>query len=156
MVIEELAQQKAQITLLVREHWNLWTVEYIEDLRQRTENNLIYAETHNLDSLHSVREFATKWINTTPLRHLDMVICNADVLSPPFTPLGRTIYDVEQHWVINFLSHFHLFNLLSSTIRAQLPDRDIHIIFTTCSLYAIGDPSNPPVATSSAWKALGS
>jgi len=155
-VVEELAQQKAQIVLLVRDHSDSWTVEYIEDLRRRTENNLIYAETCNLNSLHSVREFATKWINTTPPRRLDMVICNAGVLSPPFTPLGRTIDDVERHWGINFLSHFHLLNLLSPAIRAQPPDRDVRIIFTTCSLYAIGDSSNPPVATMSAWSALGS
>ena len=84
-----------------------------------------------------------------------MIICNAGVFSPPFTPLGRTFDDMEQHWGLNFLSHFHLVNLLSPALRAQPPDRDVRIIFTTCSLYAIGDPSSPPAPTASAWKALG-
>ena len=142
--------------LLVRDHTEAWTIEYIEDLRRRTENNLIYAETCNLNSLHSVREFATKWINNTPPRRLDMIICDAGVLAPPFTSIKRkTVDDVEQHWGINFLAHYHLLNLLSPAIRAQPPDRDVRVIFTTCALYAIGDPSTPPVSLGQPWKILG-
>jgi NAD(P)-dependent dehydrogenase (short-subunit alcohol dehydrogenase family) len=152
-VVEELAQQKAQIVLLVRDHTDAWTVEYIEDLRRRTENNLIYAETCNLNSLHSVREFATKWINNTPPRRLDMIICNAGVIAPPFSTPRTTIDDIEQHWGINFVSHYHLLNLLSPAIRAQPPDRDVRIISTTCALYAIGDLSSSAIAQP--WKQLG-
>ena len=152
-VVEELAQQKAQIVLLVRDHTDAWTIEYIEDLRRRTENNLIYAETCNLNSLHSVREFATKWINNTPPRRLDMIICNAGILAPPFATPRTTIDEIEQHWGINFVSHYHLLNLLSPAIRVQPPDRDVRIIFTTCALYAIGDVSSS--VFTQPWKRLG-
>ena len=139
--------------LLVRNHTDSWTVEFIEELRRRTENNLIYAETCDLSSLHSVREFATKWINTTPPRRLDMIICNAGVVTPPFTSSRETLDEIEQHWGINYLAHYHLINLLSPAIRVQPPDRDVRIIFTTCALYAVGQ-LNPP-DLSSPWKALG-
>ena len=137
----------------MRDHTDPWTVEYIEDLRRRTENNLIYAETCDLNSLHSVREFATKWINTTPPRRLDMIICNAGVLAPPFSSPRTTVDEIEQHWGINYLAHYHLVNLLSPAIRSQPPDRDVRILFTTCSLYAIGNPLNQ--IESSPWKATG-
>jgi NAD(P)-dependent dehydrogenase (short-subunit alcohol dehydrogenase family) len=141
--------------LLVRDHTDTWTIEYIEDLRRRTENSLIYAETCDLNSLHSVREFATKWINTTPPRRLDMIICNAGILAPPFTPPRKTVDGIEQHWGINFLAHYHLLDLLSPAIRAQPPDRDVRIIFTTCALYAVGNLSVIPVDSLPRWKALG-
>jgi len=150
-----LAQQKAQIVLLVRDHTDAWTIEYVEELRRRTENNLIYAETCDLNSLLSVREFATKWVNSTRPRRLDMIICNAGVLSPPFAVPRTTIDEVEQHWGINFLAHYHLVDLLSPAIRAQPPDRDVRIIFTTCAFYAIGKPATSLQPTSQVWKAFG-
>jgi NAD(P)-dependent dehydrogenase (short-subunit alcohol dehydrogenase family) len=153
-VVEELARQKAQIVLLVRNHTDSWTIEFIEDLRRRTENQLIYAETCNLNSLHSVRDFATKWINTTPPRRLDMLICNAAVLAPPTTRSRQTVDEFDQHWGINYLAHYHLINLLSPAIKAQPPDRDVRIILTTCALYAVGK-LNPPELSSS-WKSSGS
>jgi NAD(P)-dependent dehydrogenase (short-subunit alcohol dehydrogenase family) len=152
--VEELAKQKAQIVLLVRDHIDTWTIEYIEDLRRRTENSLIYAETCDLNSLHSVREFATKWIDSTSPRRLDMIICNAGVLDPPFTAPRTTIDGIERHWGVNFIAHYHLLNLLSPAIRAQPPDRDVRVIFSTCALYAVGTPSLTGIQ--SPWKALGS
>jgi NAD(P)-dependent dehydrogenase (short-subunit alcohol dehydrogenase family) len=84
-----------------------------------------------------------------------MIICNAGVLAPPFTSPRNTIDDIEQHWGINFLAHYHLLNLLSPSIRAQPPDRDVRVIITTCALYAIGDPSSSPSTPSQPWKSLG-
>lgn len=152
--VEELAQQKAQIVLLVRNHTDSWTVEFIEDLRRRTENQLIYAETCDLSSLHSVREFATKWINTTPPRRLDMILCNAAVLVPSTTKSRQTVDEFDPHWGINYLAHYHLINLLSPAIKVQPPDRDVRIILTTCATYAVGK-LNPPDLSSS-WKSFGS
>ena len=154
-VVEELAKQKAQIVLLVRDHADAWTVDYIEDLRRRTDNNLIYAETCDLNSLHSVRTFATKWIDTMPPRRLDMIICNAGVLVPPFVGTRQTGDHVELHWGLNFLSHYHLINLLSPALRAQPADRDVRLLFTTCAMYAIGNLSSPEPSTISSWKLLG-
>lgn len=42
--------------------------------------------------------------------------------------------------MVNYLANFHLLSILSPAIRAQPPDRDIRIIFTTCSSY-IGSPT---------------
>jgi NAD(P)-dependent dehydrogenase (short-subunit alcohol dehydrogenase family) len=152
--VEELATQKAQVILLVRDHTDPFTIEYVEDLRRRTENPLIYAETCNLNSLHSVREFATKWINTTPPRRLDVILCNAAVLAPPFSPRKLTTDEIEWHWGVNFLGHHHLLNLLSPAIRVQPPDRDVRLVFTTCAFYGIG--STEAGEGQSPWRALGS
>jgi NAD(P)-dependent dehydrogenase (short-subunit alcohol dehydrogenase family) len=152
-VVEQLAHQKAQIVLLVRDRADPWTIDYIEDLRRRTENNLIYAETCDLDSLLSIREFCTQWTNAIPPRRLDMIICNAGVLDPPFSKTRLTKEGIERHWGVNFLAHHHLIELLSPAIRSQPPDRDVRIIFTTCAFYAVGDLSTRQEARS--WKALG-
>jgi NAD(P)-dependent dehydrogenase (short-subunit alcohol dehydrogenase family) len=141
--------------LLVRDHKDSWTIEYIEELRRRTENNLIYAETCDLNSLLSVREFATTWLNTTPPRRLDMVICNAGILVPHFAKPRKTSDDIESHWGVNFLSHYHLVNLLSPSILSQPPDRDVRVLFTTCAAYAIGDISNSDTSKKSGWQLLG-
>ena len=146
--------QKAQIVLLVRNHTDPFTIEYVEDLRRRTDNKLIYAETCNLESLHSVREFATKWIDTTPPRRLDMIICNAGVLSSPFSEAQTTTDEIERHWGVNYLAHYHLLRLLSPAIGVQPPDRDVRLIFTTCAFYAIGNPE-PGQQKMSPWRALG-
>jgi len=37
--------------------------------------------------------------------------------------------------MVNYLANFHLLSILSPAIRAQPPDRDVRIIFTTCSSY---------------------
>jgi NAD(P)-dependent dehydrogenase (short-subunit alcohol dehydrogenase family) len=85
-----------------------------------------------------------------------MVICNAGILSPPFSAPRTTLDGIERHWGVNFLSHYHLINLLSPALRAQPPDRDVRIIFSTCALYAIGTPNSTDITTSKPWKALGS
>jgi NAD(P)-dependent dehydrogenase (short-subunit alcohol dehydrogenase family) len=81
-----------------------------------------------------------------------MIICNAGVLGSPFKPPQTTIDGIERHWGVNYLAHYHLLNLMSPAIRAQPPDRDVRIIFTTCALYAIGKTDLLPTQP---WKALG-
>ena len=83
-----------------------------------------------------------------------MIICNAGILAPPRTTPRNTIDEIEQHWGLNYLAHYHLINLLSPAIKAQPPDRDVRIIFTSCSLYAIG--TLPEISTPiSSWTSLG-
>ncbi|CCJ28840.1 unnamed protein product [Pneumocystis jirovecii] len=100
---------------------------------------MIYAETCNLSSLYSIRQFATKWINNVPPRRLDMVICCAGVMLPPFKPKLVTDDGVELHWGINYLAHFHLLNLISPALRSQPPGRDVRVLITICSIYMLGD-----------------
>lgn len=42
---------------------------------------------------------------------------------------------IEETWMVNYLANFHLLSILSPAIRAQPPDRDVRILFTTCSSY---------------------
>jgi NAD(P)-dependent dehydrogenase (short-subunit alcohol dehydrogenase family) len=132
----ELAQRGAQLVLLTHQPpSDIFIVDYIEDLRERSGNELIYAEQVDLASLYSVRQFATKWIDNAPPRRLDMVILCAATLTPPGKPRVLTSEGLEETWMVNYLANFHLLSILSPAIRAQPSDRDVRIIFSTCSSY---------------------
>lgn len=145
-VVRELAERGAQIVLLTHQSpSDMFVVDYIEDLREQTGNEMIYAEQVNLSSLYSIRQFATKWIDNAPPRRLDMIILCAATLTSPGKPRVVTSEGLEETWMVNYLANFHLLSILSPAIRAQPPDRDVRIIFATCSSYinspAIGDGS---------------
>lgn len=139
----ELGARGAQVVLLTRlPPSDPFLVEYVDDLRATTQNQMIYAEQVDLASLHSIRKFATKWIDNAPPRRLDMILLCADVLTPPggkrlVTPEGS---GVESTWMVNFLANFHLLGILSPAIRAQPFDRDVRIIIPTCSSYIRSAP----------------
>ncbi|KAG2420077.1 hypothetical protein HFD88_004875 [Aspergillus terreus] len=139
-VVYELASRGAQIILLTQHAPNdIFLVDYIEDLRKSTGNQLIYAEQVDLRSLHSIRTFATKWIDNVPPRRLDMLILCAGTATPtsasprPVTPDG-----LDEEWQVNYLANFHLLSILSPALRAQPPHRDVRVIFTTCASYIGG------------------
>ncbi|RDW69725.1 NAD(P)-binding protein-6 [Coleophoma cylindrospora] len=139
-IVLELAQRGAQIVLLThQEPSDFFLVEYIEGLRERTGNEMIYAEQVDLSSLHSIRKFATKWIDNAPPRRLDMIILCAATLTPPGKKRAVTKEGLEESWMINYLANFHLLSILSPAIRAQPADRDVRILFATCASY-IGSP----------------
>ncbi|RMZ84677.1 hypothetical protein DV737_g897, partial [Chaetothyriales sp. CBS 132003] len=138
-VVRELATRGAQIVLLTRHAPNdAFLVDYIEDLRTDTNNELIYAEQVDLASLHSIRRFATKWVDNAPPRRLDMVILCASVMTPFWGTATRTDEGLEEEWMVNYLANFHLLSILSPAIRAQPPDRDVRVLFSTCSSYIGG------------------
>ncbi|OAL33558.1 hypothetical protein AYO20_07244 [Fonsecaea nubica] len=138
-VVQELATRGAQIILLTyHAPSDPFLVDYIEDVRTITNNELIYAEQVDLSSLHSIRLFATKWVDNAPPRRLDMVILCANVMTPYFGTPQETMDGLEAEWMINYLSTFHLLSILSPAIRAQPPDRDVRILFSTCSSYIGG------------------
>jgi NAD(P)-dependent dehydrogenase (short-subunit alcohol dehydrogenase family) len=146
VVVRELAERGAQIVLLTHQPpSDLFIVDYIDDLRDQTGNHLIYAEQVDLSSLYSIRQFATKWIDNAPPRRLDMIILCAATLTAPGKPRAVTKEGLEETWMVNYLANFHLLSILSPAIRTQPPDRDVRIIFATCSSYmtspAIGDGS---------------
>ena len=135
-----LASRGAQIILLTHHSSSdPFLVDYIEDLRTATKNNLIYAEQVDLSSLHSIRQFATKWVDNAPPRRLDLIMLCADTLTPRYGRPIKTQDNVEPNWGINYLANFHLLSILSPAIRAQPPDRDVRIVFGTCSSYLGGD-----------------
>lgn len=114
-------------------------MDYIEDLRSLTNNELIYAEQVDLSSLQSIRLFATKWVDNAPPRRLDMVILCADTLIPKFGITAKTQDGLDPIWGINYLANFHLLSILSPALRAQPPDRDVRIVFASCSSYVGGN-----------------
>lgn len=114
-------------------------MDYIEDLRSLTDNELIYAEQVDLSSLQSIRLFATKWVDNAPPRRLDMVILCADTLVPKFGITAKTQDGLDPIWGINYLANFHLLSILSPALRAQPPDRDVRIVFASCSSYVGGN-----------------
>ncbi|KAK9463573.1 uncharacterized protein V1516DRAFT_40717 [Lipomyces oligophaga] len=138
-VAEELARRGAQLIFLVRSISDSWLVESIADLRERTGNQLIYAEEVDLGSLYSVRKFATRWLDNTPPRRLDTIVCCANVMQPPFKQKVLTSDGVESQWAVNYLGHYHLLTLLAPAFRAQPADRDVRIILANCSTYVLGD-----------------
>lgn len=113
-------------------------VEQIDDLRSETANELITAEQVDLADLHSIRSFATKWIDNAPPRRLDMIILCANTLTPKGGKLQSTGDEVEANWGINYLANFHLLSILSPALRAQPPDRDVRVIMGTCISYLGG------------------
>lgn len=114
-------------------------MDYIDDLRASTSNELIYVEQVDLSSLQSIRVFATKWVDNAPPRRLDMIILCADSLIPRFGINSKLRDALNPVWEINYLANFHLLGILSPAIRAQPPDRDVRIVFATCSSYVGGD-----------------
>ena len=139
-VAHHLATRGAQIILLTHHaQSDPFLVDYVDDLRSSTNNELIYAEQVDLSSLQSIRLFATKWVDNAPPRRLDMIILCADTLTPRYGVTSKTQDGVEAMWGINYLANFHLLSILSPAARAQPPDRDVRILFATCSSYIGGD-----------------
>lgn len=109
-------------------------MDQIEDLRRSTHNAMIYAEQCDLSSLHSIRLFATKWIDNTPVRRLDMILLIANTINTLRHP-AVTLDGLNEEWQINYLANFHLLSILSPALRSQPPDRDVRVIFATCPSY---------------------
>ncbi|KAI8624546.1 hypothetical protein F5Y19DRAFT_480567 [Xylariaceae sp. FL1651] len=136
VVTQELAQRGAQIVLLTRQPpSDPFLADHIGELREQTKNQMIYAEQVDLSSLHSIRKFATKWIDNAPPRRLDMIILCANTIAPPGQKRIETDEGIEEMWMTNYLANFHLLGILSPALRAQPFDRDVRIIIPTCSSY---------------------
>ncbi|RDW72506.1 putative oxidoreductase [Aspergillus mulundensis] len=139
-VVYELATRGAQIILLTQHApSDIFLIDYIEDLRKSTGNQLIYSEQVDLSSLHSIRTFATKWIDNVPPRRLDMLILCANTANPTPSKERVTIDGINEEWQVNYLANFHLLSILSPALRVQPPHRDARVIMATCSSY-IGAP----------------
>ncbi|GAQ09574.1 uncharacterized oxidoreductase C19A8.06 [Aspergillus lentulus] len=135
-VAHELALRGAQIILLTHHSpSDIFLIDYIEDLRKSTGNQLIFAEQVDLSSLHSIRTFATKWIDNYPPRRLDMVILCASTALPASSRGQMTTDGLNEEWQVNYLGNFHLLSILSPALKAQPAHRDVRVIFTTCSSY---------------------
>lgn len=138
-VVKELASKGAQVILLVRSIEDAWLVDYIDDLRTATDNFMIYAEVCDLNSLYSIRKFATKWLDNLPPRRLDGIVCCAADCIPIGKSRQVTEEGIEKQLGINYLAHYHLLTLLAPSIRSQPPDRDVRIVLTSCATQSLGE-----------------
>ncbi|KAG7664487.1 uncharacterized protein J8A68_001993 [[Candida] subhashii] len=111
----------------------MWLAEYIDDIRDSTNNGLIYAEECDLSSLYSIRKFVTRWLDNATPRRLDGVICLAAECIPRGKERQITMDGVERQIGINYLAHFQLLTLLGPSLRVQPPGRDVRILIATCS-----------------------
>lgn len=139
-VAHALASRGAQLVLLVPTPLtDPFLAEQIMDLRAATGNELITAEHVDLASLHSIRRFATKWVDNAPPRRLDMLVLCGGTMTPARSAGVQVSEDgVEINFAVNYLANFHLLSILSPAIRAQPPDRDVRVLFATCSSYMGG------------------
>lgn len=138
-VAYELAMRGAQLVLLCRQTDDPWTIDFIEDLRTKTNNFMIYAESCDLALLHSVRLFATRWLDNQPPRRLDGVVCCAADCLPRGKVRQATVDGVERQTGVNYLAHCHLLTLLQPALHVQPPDRDIRVVVVTCASQAVGE-----------------
>ncbi|CAL9733056.1 hypothetical protein MOUN0_O12398 [Monosporozyma unispora] len=143
-VIFEMAKLGAQLIFLTR-NLDEWSTDWMDDLRERTGNELLYMEQCDLSDLYEVRKFATKWLDNSPPRRLDGVIVMSGNMEPwgipkLSPPMRKSSVDgLELQMAINNVGVFHLLNLLQPSFKAQPPDRDVRIIVTTCWLQVMGD-----------------
>ncbi|AOW03652.1 hypothetical protein B0I72DRAFT_139104 [Yarrowia lipolytica] len=137
-IARELAQKGAQLILLVREH-TTYAAEFVDDLRAASGNELVYMETCDLNDLHSVRKFATKWLDNQPPRRLDTVICCAATATPPSVERKYSRDGIEEMLQVNYLAHYHLLTLLEPALKVQPPDRDVRIVLTSCVAHVMAD-----------------
>ncbi|EGY20488.1 retinol dehydrogenase [Verticillium dahliae VdLs.17] len=142
----DLAKRGAQVVLLTHAPVSdPFLVEYINDVREQTKNHMVYAEQVDLSSLHSIRQFATKWIDNAPPRRLDMILLCAATFTPAGQPRQVTDEGIEQTWMVNYLANFHLLGILSPALRAQPFDRDVRVVFVTCPSYIGSPPLSAPL-----------
>lgn len=147
-IARDLAEKGAQLLLLTHEPLSdPFLADYIMDLRVQSGNSLITAEQVDLSSLHSIRKFATRWVDNAPPRRLDAIMFCANARIPKGAELLPSEDGVENTYQVNFLSTFHLLSILSPAIRAQPPDRDVRIIFGACSSYQSAPPLDDTTLT---------
>ncbi|KAG7880576.1 hypothetical protein KL937_002138 [Ogataea polymorpha] len=143
-LVRELANRGAQLVLLSSQlnedgSGGAWITDYIDDLRNDTGNQLIYAEHCDLSSLYSIRKFATTWLDQSPPRRLDGILCLAAEAAPIGKVRESSIDGVERQMAINYLGHFHLLTLLEPSLKVQLADRDVRILLASCMSQSIGE-----------------
>lgn len=140
VVARDLAQNGAQVILLVRcAVGDEWLVNLISDMREKSGNGLIYAEQVDLGNFYSIRKFATKWLDNSPPRRLDGIVCCAGVTIPPTVPRRTTFDGLEEQLQVNYLGHYHLLTLLMPAFRAQPADRDVRVVLTSCVSLVMGN-----------------
>lgn len=142
---KEMAMKGAQLVLLTSQIGDeadssarTWITDYVEDLRESTNNLMIYTEYCNLEDLYSIRKFATKWLDSKPARRLDGIICCAGESLPSGKIRTNSIDGVELQTQINYLGHYHLLTLLEPALRVQPPDRDVRVLVSSCLSQSMG------------------
>ncbi|CCE66127.1 hypothetical protein TPHA_0O01600 [Tetrapisispora phaffii CBS 4417] len=143
-VVRKMAELGAQLIILTR-NVDEWVTDWCEDLRNEAGNQLVYVEQCDISDLLQVRKFVTGWLDNSPPRRLDgVVIMSGDMEAcgiPGFSNKTRksSVDGLELQMSTNFAGIFHMLDLMQPSFKAQPPDRDVRIIFTTCFLQSLGD-----------------
>ena len=106
-VVLDLARRGAQLIILTR-RVDEWSTEWCEDLRLRTDNEMIYLEQCDISDLYEVRKFATKWLDNSPPRRLDGIVVMSGNIEPWGIPVSYTHLDVYKRQPFTWLYHIHL------------------------------------------------
>lgn len=140
----EIAKRGAQVILLTRQPASdPFIVELVDDIREKAGHQMVYAEQVDLESLYSVRKFATRWVDNAPPRRLDGIVLCAATLTPGGNPREETEEGIERDWQVNFLANYHLLAILSPALKIQPFDRDVRVVIVTCPSYI----QSPPLRT---------
>lgn len=116
----ELARRGGRIILACRDTDKGGnTAEYI---RKESKNNDIHVLHLDLSSFKSVHQFVENFINK--FETLDILINNAAVMMTPFT---KTEDGQEQHFQVNYLSHFLLTHLFLEKLKNAPSGRIINV-----------------------------
>ncbi|KAL8371955.1 hypothetical protein RB595_001659 [Gaeumannomyces hyphopodioides] len=143
----EIAKRGAQVILLTRQPASdPFIVELVDDMREKAGHQMVYAEQVDLESLYSVRKFATRWVDNAPPRRLDAIVLCAATLTPGGNPREETEEGIGRDWQVNFLANYHLLAILSPALKIQPFDRDVRIVIATCPSYIQSPPLRAALA----------
>lgn len=67
-----------------------------------------------------------------------LILCANTLSTSTATSSRATIDHLNEEWQVNYLANYHLLSILSPALRAQPPDRDVRVIFSTCAGYIGG------------------
>jgi len=94
----------------------------LESIRKATGNENVELMVADLASLQSVRKLASDFLATR--EHLELLVNNAGVIIGERT---TTVDGLETTFVVNYLSHFLLTNLLLDLMRRSAPSRIVNV-----------------------------
>jgi len=115
-----LAQQGAQVVLACRNKGKAEAAkkDIERRLKRRGKTAMLFVEELDLNSLASVREFATRFLAKFP--RLDILVNNAGIIGEK----GQVTQDgIEANFGVNHLAHFLLTGLLLDRLKQSAPSR---------------------------------
>jgi NAD(P)-dependent dehydrogenase (short-subunit alcohol dehydrogenase family) len=102
----------------------------LKEVKDRSNNSLVYLLKLDLTSMDSIREFAKNFQEIESRLHI--LVCNAGIMA---VEKGKTKDGFEMQIGVNHLGHFLLTNLLLDLLKMSSPSR---IVVVSSSLHKTG------------------